>query len=374
MKKLLTLSAVLALTTVTVGQTIAPSAPTPFSGPVTNLGAYNVATQSFFAPVGTATIVYDNSTGNGSFFAPGAGLANMDWGTLAAGGNNDITTFQIGYATSQFDPLGSGTVSLTVSLHEGATGFGDDGTTITSFNVTNLPGSVSGGPEGYVVDVTLPGPVKLPDGPIGYSYEANDATTGPLTIGPPNELDVVDAFDQYAGTGGALVGTFFFGGAPFASFHAQLSGVEPECFLVIGDDTTSSTYQFKPDGHEFNTQVGEVQDAYEVLLTNIPDFQLPKAKNKRLFGSGAGVGIGGQATPDWLIDGKANVQVVMWNPGVFPNQPEQFTAGLKVTVKPDGTVIARPYGPSIGMDIWAETGVDANGKPVIRFPFSIDGL
>ena len=111
-----------------------------------------------------------------------------------------------------------------------------------------------------------------------------------------------------------------------------------------------------------------------MLLTNIPEFQLPKAKNKRLFGSGAGVGVsGGQATPDWLIDGSANVQVVMWNPGVFPNQPEQFTAGLKVTVKPDGTVFARPYGPSIGMDIWVETDVDANGKPVIRFPFSIDG-
>ena len=70
---------------------------------MTNLGAYNVSTQSFFAPVGTATVVYDNSTGNGSFFAPGPGLANMDWGTLSAGGNNDITVFQIGYATSQFD-------------------------------------------------------------------------------------------------------------------------------------------------------------------------------------------------------------------------------------------------------------------------------
>ena len=112
MNKLLTLSAVLALTTVTVGQTVATVSPDTVTN-VTYVGQYEVAAGVFTAPTaGASLVVYDNTITNGSFFPAGAGLGIMDWGTLSASGHNDITDIQIGYATSEFDPLGSGVVSL----------------------------------------------------------------------------------------------------------------------------------------------------------------------------------------------------------------------------------------------------------------------
>lgn len=371
MKKLLTSCAVLSLASMAIGQT-AVSAPDITS--VTYLGTYSVASQAFLPtpPPGVKVIVYDNSTSNGSLFPAGAGLANMDWGTLSAAGNNDITTFQIGYGTATPDPFQVGVVDLTISLHEGADGFGNDGTTITSFNVSGLPGSASGAFEGFVVDVALPGPVNLPDGPIGYSYEAADNNTGPLTIGPPNEAGVIDAFDQYDGTGGPIIGTFNFGGAPFGSFHCQLQGTTPECFLVIGDGHDGATFTPETIPHTFNTSVGNVQASFPTLLDSLPVFKMPEGTS--LFGQGLGRGTTGTTeSPDWMDDGQFSVQVVMWNPGVFPQLPEQFTSSLKVKIMPNGTLKTRPVGDSVGMEVWAET-FEVDGETYIRFPFSIDGL
>jgi hypothetical protein len=198
--------------------------PVPVTGPVTHLGTYDLATHTLASPApgqadGSA-IVFANTVSNGSFFQPGAGFINMDWGTLSAGGFNDITEVQIGYATTTI-----GTVDMTVALHAGATGFGSFGTA-TAYSITGLPGSPDGLPAGFTVDVTLPSAQNLADGAIGWSYEFFDPGSGPLLIGPPNEAGVINAFDQFT-SAGAYVGTFFFGGVPFASFHLQLTGSTP---------------------------------------------------------------------------------------------------------------------------------------------------
>ena len=76
-----------------------------------------------------------------------------------------------------------------------------------------------------------------------------------------------------------------------------------------------------------------------------------------------------------MLDGQLAVQILMWNPKEFPGLPEQYTAGLFVTVQPDGTVLTAPYGTSIGgLQIWHEIDTNAQGKKVIRFPFSIPGM
>ena len=76
-----------------------------------------------------------------------------------------------------------------------------------------------------------------------------------------------------------------------------------------------------------------------------------------------------------MTDGRFAVQVVMWNPSVFPGMPEQFTAGLYVQVQADGSVVATPYGDDQGgLEIWHEVTTDDDGQPVIRFPFSIPGF
>ncbi|MHC5209710.1 MAG: hypothetical protein ACYTG2_03225 [Planctomycetota bacterium] len=198
----------------------------PVDGPVTYLGTYDVATQTIIPPGSNpadgSAIVYDNTAFLGSFFQPGPGNENMDWGELAAGGFNDITDIQIGYGTEA-----TGTVDIEVSLNIGATGFGDPGTPI-EFLITGLPASAGLGAEAFAIDVALP-VTNLPDGPIGYSYEFFDALTGPLLVGPPNPTGVIDAFDQYTSGFGLLLGTFNFGGppAPLASFYMQLTGSTP---------------------------------------------------------------------------------------------------------------------------------------------------
>ena len=156
---------------------------------------------------------------------------------------------------------------------------------------------------------------------------------------------------------------------------------EAECFLVIGEGPGNDT--FNPGLHSWNTSIGGIEDSYVVLMEDIPSFVIPSFDNvRRRYTAGTlGQGTFGglqvdedTQVMDWIADGTFAVQVVMWNPEVFPGQPEQFTAGLMVTIAPNGEVSSRPYGDSIGMDIWVETDVNANGDAVIRFPFSIDGL
>ena len=158
-----------------------------------------------------------------------------------------------------------------------------------------------------------------------------------------------------------------------------------ECFLVIGDLPGAGT--FMGADHQFETQVGpEVEASYPVLLTDIPEFVLPSLPTSGRQPSGpGGLGVIGVAAarggvmsgdlPAWMLDGHFAVQVVMWNPQVFPGMPEQCTAGLYVHVQPDGTVITTPYGTDVGgLNIWHEIGTDADGQKVIRFPFSIPGF
>ena len=80
-------------------------------------------------------------------------------------------------------------------------------------------------------------------------------------------------------------------------------------------------------------------------------------------------------TPAWILDGDFAVQVLMWNPEVFPGQPEQYTAGLYVSIQPDGSVVTAPFGTDQGgMAVWHEIDTNAAGQRVIRFPFSIPGF
>ena len=66
-------------------------------------------------------------------------------------------------------------------------------------------------------------------------------------------------------------------------------------------------------------------------------------------------------------------QVVMWNPEVFPSNPEQWTRGLLVTLWSNGSLTSRPFGSNNGMDVTTEI-VRTGGLSLVRFPFTIDGF
>jgi hypothetical protein len=151
----------------------------------------------------------------------------------------------------------------------------------------------------------------------------------------------------------------------------------PECYLVIGDGPGHAT--FLELDHLFETQLGPtIDDSYAVLLDAIPEFVLPAPGHAAVpiglaFGGGAAVPV--SDVPSWMWDGRFTVQVLMWNPSVFPEQPEQCSYGLGVHVQLDGSVTTQPFGTSVGgLEIWHELSTNALGQPVIRFPFSIPGL
>jgi hypothetical protein len=189
-------------------------------------------------------------------------------------------------------------------------------------------------------------------------------------------LDALGSYDEQDVLGGNFQLDFFFPEnvvVGFALDELTLQSVA-ECFLVIGSGP--GAVAFAPDTHEFTAQVGGVDAYYPVLLDDIPEFVIPGDLVGRHPVGTSLVGTKGGAVTSGPppLEGLLTVQVLMWNPGVFPDQPEQFTQGLAVRVGPDGSVATLPYGEGTGMGIWAETGVNAAGQPVLRFPFSIPGM
>ncbi len=179
----------------------------------------------------------------------------------------------------------------------------------------------------------------------------------------------------------------------FVSFEPYECGacIQPECFLVIGPAPGSEP--FVAIGHEFTTQVGAIEQSFPVFMEDIPEFVIWEAPpsmrasvhglgsagggaQQPLGGTSAGHGKGHLLPPeDDPLPQVFFAQVLMWNPQVFPGNPEQYTHGLAVTVMPNGRVFTAPYGTSDGgLMLWAETDWNDQGQKVLRLPFSIPGF
>jgi len=135
----------------------------------------------------------------------------------------------------------------------------------------------------------------------------------------------------------------------------------PECFLVLGTNPLPGT--FTDIGHTWETSVSGITSSYAVLLDDIPSFPLPIAGSKKTRHT--------QRPPTAV--GEVYAQVLMWNPLEFPNNPEQWSEGLRATLWSDGTVTAVPYDTQNGITIRMETWHE-EGERYVRFPFSIDGF
>ncbi len=335
------------LTPMIAAQTL--TSPVPINGTPTYLGTYSMATGEISPPQagdGDA-VVFDNTVGNGFFTSP-ANTVMMDWGTLSAGGNNFITNIQIGYATGTI-----GDVDLGIRIHQGATGFGDIGAVVSNLSVTGLPGSVGGEVVAFVVDLDLVGAglvFNLADGPIGWSYESFDPSTGPLLIGPPNEAGVIDAFDQFGPGLAPYIGTFFFGGVPLASFHCQLTGAAedpgPECFLLLGVGETHVAFPGDPK---------------DILLVN------PLVIMPITIETMAPLPIPNDPT---LAGLELYWQVFMNNPWVFPEDNIQLSNGVKTTI--GDSALPPQYGPIETMELWSLAPAELGGA--VDMSFSIEGM
>jgi hypothetical protein len=171
----------------------------PLTGAPVELGAYDPATQSFVAapaaPADACGVAFDNTAASG-YALQGGEIIVMDWGVLAAGGLNAITSVRFGYVTNMPSP-----VTINLRLHPFATGSGDAGSPVL-VPLAGLPGG-DGTYTWFTLDVILNPAVVIGDGPFGWSFQCFDDDWGAqpniyVTLaGPPNPQGVVDLLDAY---------------------------------------------------------------------------------------------------------------------------------------------------------------------------------
>lgn len=150
--------------------------------------------------------------------------------------------------------------------------------------------------------------------------------------------------------------------------------VLPECFLVFGQGLGAAA--FAPAGFAFDTGLADVSAFHAVLMDDIPSFSLPED----IAALGASVGgtpttVAGPGSVADLAgpDGLFFAQVMMWNPVEVPDAPEQYSGVLACWLDLSGILHARPLETG-SIDLSAAVGVDADGAPVVSFPFAIPGF
>ncbi len=131
-----------------------------------------------------------------------------------------------------------------------------------------------------------------------------------------------------------------------------------ECFLILGSGT--GNHRIRAGTHTFQTGLAGVTAIHPVTRESLPTILatgdlLPVAKYSQ--------------EPTYV----GTAQVFMWNPAMFPTNPEQASHVLELWLVRPGVVEARrlgsPNGVSIGVSSWL-TG----GRTWMKFPFTIDGM
>ncbi len=208
----------------------------------------------------------------------------------------------------------------------------------------------------FVSQNTLPVPGKLVDFQIYSGPNAGETAQG-----------VTDAEGKvsfsYVGDGGEgvdLIRLFFLeNGEPVYDLVYKYWGDPVECLLVVGNGPGADP--LGSPSHVWQTQVSAIKGYYPATEQNFPVFELPPVtpqasnpKTKRI--------------PKLVVE--VSVQMLMWNPVLFPSNPEQYSRGLTVKVWSDGRVEGEMYGTADGINIWLETYTHPDsGAKFIRFPF-----
>jgi|GEM_PF-3162221 len=138
-----------------------------------------------------------------------------------------------------------------------------------------------------------------------------------------------------------------------------------ECYLVVGNRPGDA--QVTPNQTTLQTQINSVNEIFEVLQSDIPRFPIPEPGHST-YGNGPGpyrqIGLAPSAYRTFVVE------VLMFNPEIYPNQPEHHSNGLMVYIDGYGNVASVPYGNG-SMSVWAQTGVDAQGGRYVKFPFTL---
>jgi hypothetical protein len=141
-----------------------------------------------------------------------------------------------------------------------------------------------------------------------------------------------------------------------------------ECFALIATGMGTDPFTI---GHTFQTQLSNIQSWYPVLMDS------PATLTVTLPPPPQGGPAGAQAIRPWneTVVAEYFVEIVMWNPVVFPANPEQHTRGMQVRVFDNGHIDVRPFGTSDNMEfLQVQREWQPNGTLELTFPFVVNGL
>ena len=133
-----------------------------------------------------------------------------------------------------------------------------------------------------------------------------------------------------------------------------------ECWLLAGRGAGSANASV--GGVEFRTQLDTVTQTWVVTMQDGPAFALPVRAPAN----------GGW----WRIDRPLvmSVEVVSYDPDLFPLDPNRWSQRLDVFVAPNEYPMVCWNGTQNGIQISYETFTGEDGKEYLRFPFTIDGM
>ncbi len=141
-----------------------------------------------------------------------------------------------------------------------------------------------------------------------------------------------------------------------------------ECHLLVADGPGHDTFRLGDNSHEFATRLGNIFRSWPVLMESIPTIRIHLPQPEGVTAGSTPVGVEGGEKPYRTFF----VQVVMHNPRVFPQNPEQSTPGLKVSIWPDGRVTTQKFGLADGeMDLEIEVVQSGDDFVKLRVPFTV---
>jgi hypothetical protein len=119
-----------------------------------------------------------------------------------------------------------------------------------------------------------------------------------------------------------------------------------ECHQILGLSTGSDPFEIF--GHIYQTQLSQIRRTFPVTMEDNPPFRM--VPNQVLF-----------------------AQVVMYNPLVFPQNPEQWSRVARIQMNHDDTLYVTWSGNRNGITL-RPTTVEVNGETRVHLPFTIDGM
>jgi len=124
-----------------------------------------------------------------------------------------------------------------------------------------------------------------------------------------------------------------------------------ECYQFVGRGGGNAGLTL---GNLFwQSQLGSIRNTFPVTMTDRPNLRVPL-----------------------LTTGQVNfsMQTLMYNPQAFPQNPDQWSQRLRLTVLPGGLVQGELHGNLNGIHQSLATFTDPNGDLYMTFPFLIDGM